>query len=249
MAGILLRQSEEFCVGAGIDRFDGNKHNAATSTPTGPSPMTAQPARPLRLHRMRLSGHSHRAELFLSLLGLPYEAIDVDLRGGEHKQPAFIDLNAFGQVPVLQDGELTLPDSNAILVYLEGRYGEGRWLPRDPVGAAQVQRWLSIAAGPLAFGPAAARVITVFQRSDDPAPAIARAHALFGVMERELQSRPFLAGAQCTLADVANYGYTARAPEGNVSLADYPAIRAWLARIEALPGFVPMPRSPVGLEA
>ena len=211
--------------------------------------MTAEPTRPIRLHRMRLSGHSHRAELFLSLLGLPYEAIDVDLMKGEHKQAPFLEMNAFGQVPVIQDGELTLPDSNAILVYLESRYGNGRWLPRDPAGAALVQRWLSVAAGPLAFGPAAARVITLFKRPEDPAPVIARAHALLGTMERELQGRPYLAGMQPSLADVANYSYTARAPEGNVSLADYPAIRAWLGRIEALPGFVPMPKSPVGLEA
>lgn len=211
--------------------------------------MALAPARPLKLFGMKLSGHSHRVELFLSLLGLPYDYVDVNLGAGEHKQPQFLALNPFGQVPVIQDGELTLADSNAILVYLEGRYGDGRWLPRDPVAAAQVQRWFSVAAGPLAFGAAFARVVNVFRRPDDPAPAIARAHAMLKVMDVELAKRPFLAGGQPTLADVANYTYTARAPEGNVSLADYPAVRAWLARIEALPGFLPMARTPVGLEA
>lgn len=197
---------------------------------------------------MALSGHCHRVELFLSLLGLPCELVDVDLAGGEHRRPAFLARNAFGQVPVIEDGEFTLADSNAILVYLEGRYAPGRWLPREPRAAAQVQRWLSVAAGPLAYGPAAARVNELFRRPDDVAPLVARSHQLFGVMERELAARPWLAGREPTLADLANYGYVARAPEGGVSLRDYPALRAWLQRVEALPGFVPLARTRVGLE-
>jgi glutathione S-transferase len=158
-------------------------------------------------------------------------------------------MNCFGQVPVIQDGDVTLADSNAILVYLEGRYAPGKWLPRDPVGAAQVQRWLSVAAGQLAFGVAAARVMVLFKLPDDPSAVIARAKALLQVMESELATRPYLAGQVPTLADIANYTYTAHAPEGNVSLEPYPNVRAWLARIEALPGFIPMMKSPVGLAA
>lgn len=210
---------------------------------------SSKPTQPIRLHRMALSGHAHRVQLFLSLLGLPYDMVDVDLRAGEHKRPEFLRMNCFGQVPVIQDGDVTLGDSNAILVYLEGRYAPGQWLPRDPVGAAQVQRWLSVAAGQLAFGAAVARVIVLFKRPDDPSAAIARANALLQVMESELAGRPFLAGPAPTLADIANYTYTAHAPEGNVSLEPYPNVRAWLARIEALPGFVPMMKSPVGLAA
>lgn len=186
----------------------------------------------------------------MSLLGLPFELIDVDLAAGEHKRPAFLAKNPFGQVPVIEDGEVTLADSNAILVYLDGRYAQpGRWLPREPLAAAQVQRWLSVAAGPLAFGPAAARVIQLFKRPDDPGAAVTRAQQLFAVMEQELAARPFLVGGTPTLADIANYSYVARAPEGNVSLQPYPAIRAWLERIETLPGFVPLVKSPVGLAA
>ena len=205
------------------------------------------PEQPIRLYRLALSGHCHRVELFLSLLRLPYETVDVDLRAGEHKKPAFLARNPFGQVPVIEDGELTLADSNAILVYLEGRYAPGEWLPREPVAAARVQQWLSVAAGPLAYGAAAARVITLFGRPDDPAPAMQRAHQQLQVMEAQLAGRPWLAGERATLADIANYSYIAHAPEGGVSLADYPAVRAWLARVEGLPGFVPMPRSAVGL--
>jgi glutathione S-transferase len=208
-----------------------------------------QPATPIRLHRMRLSGHSHRAELVLSLLGLPYETVDVDLAAGEHKTPAFLALNPFGQVPVIEDGDIALADSNAIMVYLEARYAPGRWLPRDPVGAAQVQRWLSVAAGPLAFGPAAARVIHLFKRPDSPAQAQERARHLFTLMEQQLATRAWLVGDAMTLADLAMYSYTVTAPEGGVSLAPYPGVRSWVERLEALPGFLPMPRTPIGLAA
>lgn len=203
----------------------------------------------IKLHRMALSGHCHRVELFLSLLGLQYELVDVDMRSGEHRKPAFLALNPFGQVPVLQDGDVAIADSNAILVFLEAKYAPGRWLPRDAVGAAQVQRWLSAAAGPLAFGPAAARVVVLFGRGDDCTPMITRAHQLLQVMDAELASRPWLAGREPTLADIANYAYVAHAPEGNVSLEPYANVRAWLARVEALPRFVPMVRSKVGLAA
>ena len=203
----------------------------------------SHPAKPLRLYRMALSGHCHRVELFLSLLGLPYELVDVDMRAREHKSAAFLARNPFGQVPVLEDGDVVLADSNAILVYLEGRYAPGAWLPRDPVAAARVQQWLSVAAGPLAYGAAAAPVVALFGKPDDPAPMRDRAHQLLAVMEGELSLRPWLAGEQATLADLANYAYVARAPEGGVSLQAYPAVRAWLARVESLPRFVPMPQA------
>ncbi len=206
--------------------------------PYGAAPMT------LRLYRHPLSGHSHRVELFLSLLGLKFERVDVDLLKGAHKAPEFLAKNAFGQLPVLDDGDVTIADSNAILVYLATRYdAAGRWLPRDPVGAAQVQRWLSIAAGPLAYGPSAARLVKLFNLPLDHPRACATAGQLFDVMERHLARQNYLAGPAPTIADVALYAYTALAPEGGIALQPYPTIRAWLARIEALPGFVAMTRS------
>lgn len=214
--------------------------------------MTApRPTAPIKVHSSPISGHSHRVRLFLSLLGLPFETVDVDLGAGAHKRPDFLERNAFGQVPVIEDGEVTVCDSNAIMVYLNERYAAdpARWYPRDPLAAAQVQRWLSVAAGQLAAGPAVARVIVLFGLARDPAEVIARSHDLLRVMERELSRRPFLAGESATLADIANYTYVAHAPEGNVSLEAYPQVRAWLARIEALPGFVPMAASRIGLAA
>lgn len=199
-----------------------------------------------RLYHFALSGHAHRARLMLHLLGLDCDYVEVDLSGGAHKRPDFLALNPFGQVPVLVEGDAVIPDSNAILVYLARRYDEsGRWLPRDPLGQAQVQRWLSAAAGPLAFGAAAARVATLFGAPLDMARAHQLANGLFAVMEQELGRRPFLVGDVPTIADIAHYSYTAHAPEGGIALAPYPHVTAWLARIAALPGFVPMQASPV----
>ncbi|WP_223521349.1 glutathione S-transferase family protein [Pseudomonas sp. GL-B-19] len=202
----------------------------------------------IKLYNFPRSGHAHRVELMLSLLQLPTELIFVDLAKGEHKQPDFLALNSFGQVPVIDDQGVVLADSNAILVYLAQKYGNGRWLPADPVGAAKVQRWLSVAAGPIAFGPARARVITVFGGPYNAEEVIAYSHTVLKVINQELAATPYLAGAEPTIADVAAYSYIAHAPEGNVSLDDYANIRAWLARVEALPGFVGMPRTVAGLQ-
>ncbi|MPZ59182.1 MAG: glutathione S-transferase [Rhizobiales bacterium] len=211
--------------------------------------MTVQ-LQPVRLYRHPLSGHSHRVELFLSLLGVPVELVDVDLAKGAHKSPEFLARNPFGQVPVLEDGDLVLADSNAILVYLAQRYDASRrWYRAEPAAAAGIQRWLSVAAGQLASGPAAARLVTVFKAPLDHDRAKSIAGQLFGILDRHLASRPFLSGEQPTIADIALYSYTAHAPEGGVALAPYPNVTAWLNRIEALPGFVPMQRTPVTIAA
>jgi glutathione S-transferase len=203
----------------------------------------------MKLFYHPLSGHSHRARLFLSLAGQAFEPIEVDLMKGEHKQPEFLKLNSFGQVPVLVDGDTVIQDSNGIMIYIAKKLGKTDWLPEDALGAARVQRWLSIAAGQLAFGPAAARLITVFGAKFNPDEVIGRAHALLGVVEEELSRSKWLAADHITIADLAIYSYTARAPEGNVDLSAYPNVGAWLARIEQLPGFIPFVKTPVGLTA
>lgn len=199
----------------------------------------------LTLYGLRLSGHSHRAELFLSLLGLPYRFVAVE--GRDRPEAADLRrLNPLGQIPVLTDGPAVIADSNAILVYLAARYApESGWMLRDPLGAAQVQRWLSIAAGEVRYGPALARLMVVFGAQADRAAAHAAAARILAFMDGHLAGRAYLAADRATLADIACYSYVAHAPEGGMSLAPYPAVKAWLARVEALPGFVPMPASPI----
>lgn len=201
---------------------------------------------PIKLYRHPLSGHCHRAELMLALLDLPYEPVDIDLLSGEHKEDKFLALNLFGEVPVIDDNGTIVADSTAILVYLNAKYNDGyEWMPQDPTEAAVVQRWFSVAAGLLASGPCSVRLVHVFGVELDYDLAKQKTETLFGTIEPLLAKQSFLAGDNVTLADIAMYTYTSHAPEGGVSLEPYPAISAWLERIEALPKFVGMGRSPL----
>lgn len=203
----------------------------------------------MKLYNFPLSGHAHRARLFLSLLNAKAEIIDVDLANGAHKTPEFLKLNPFGQVPVLEDGDVVVNDSNAILVYVATKLGAKDWLPDDLASIAKIQKWLSVAAGEIAYGPCAARLITVFGADFRPDEVIARAHRILFLINAELGKHPFIIGETPTIADVALYSYIAGAPEGNIDLTPHPQVRQWLARIEALPGFVALPKTPVGLAA
>lgn len=194
----------------------------------------------VRIHHFPKSGHAHRALVFAKLAGIAHEAVYVDLLSGEHKSPEFLAMNPDGQVPVLEDGDVVVSDSNAILVYLARTYAP-EWMAKDAVGDAQIQRWLTLAAGEIAFGSCAARLITVFNAPLDPEFASATAAKAMKKLERGLENRDWLVGDRPTIADVAAYSYTAHAPEGNVSLEPYPNIRAWIARFEALDGFEAMP--------
>lgn len=145
----------------------------------------------MKLYHHPLSGHVHRtrlflrARLFLHLLGIEHDAIEVDLAARDHKTPDYLRMNRFGQVPLLVDGEHVIADSNVILVYLAKKTGGTQWLPDTPFEAAAVQRWLSVAAGQIAFGPAAALLITVFGAKFDADEVITRAHAVLKVIDEE----------------------------------------------------------------
>ena len=203
----------------------------------------------MKLYYHPLSGHAHRVHLFLSLIGVAHELVPVDLMAGAHKTPQFLTLNRFGQVPVLDDNGTIISDSNAILVYLAKKHRRFDWLPETPEAAASVQRWLSVAAGQIAFGPGAARLITLLSAKFNAEEVIGRAHAVLKVIDEELGDRHWIAARQPTIADVALYSYIARAPEGNVELSAYRNVSAWLIRIEALPGFVAFRKTPAGLTA
>lgn len=203
----------------------------------------------MKLYHHPLSGHSHRAHLFLSLLGVQHEMVLVDLAKGAHKAPEFLKINPFGQVPVLDDNGTIVTDSVAILVYLAKKLKRSDWLPEEPLAAAKVQKWLSVAAGEIAYGPAAARLITVFGANFRSEEVLTRAHNILKQIDATLAQQSFIAAATPTIADVALYSYIASAPEGNVDLSGYAHVGAWLKRIEALPGFVGFQKTPIGLAA
>ena len=196
----------------------------------------------MKLYGYPLSGNTHRVQALLSVLGVEYENVLVDLRAGAHKAPEYLALNPLGQVPVLVDNDVTLRDSSAIMIYVARTFDKAnRWLPADPVGAARVQEWLSIAVNEIQNGPFVVRAVKLFGSPQDAQAAKARSEALFQVLfEPHLAQRKWLAGDQATIADLACYGYVAQITEGDFSLEPYPAIRGWLARVEGLKDFTLM---------
>lgn len=195
------------------------------------------------LHGTPLSGHTHRVALLLRALGLPFRLQLADAT--RRASAAYRAINPLGQIPVLQDGPLTLADSIAIMVYLVRRYAPGSaWLPDEPLAAAAVQRWLSIAAGEVRYGPAAARMALQWNMPEDPVAGVRIAERLLAFMEQHLSGRDWLAAPHVTIADLACFSYVAHAPEGGISLDPYTAVRRWLGRVEAEPWFEPMPASP-----
>ncbi len=212
-------------------------------------PMPPKPAQDIIFYSFPTSGHAHRVELLLRALDLPYKRIDVDLGAKVQKQPDFVAKNPFGQVPVIDDGGTVIWDSTAILMYLALTYGGDTYLPRDPKVMAEVVAWLGKASGPIMYGPAMARRINVLNNNASKAASHAVAADLLGVMDTVLTRQKWLVGRNPTIADMAAYAYVAHAPEGDIDLEPYPHVLAWLDRIENLPFFVPMPRTPVGLWA
>jgi glutathione S-transferase len=195
----------------------------------------------LILYGTKLSGHAHRVEALLTQLGLPYEYRNAPAevrRSAEYRR-----ITPFGQIPVLVDGGRVIPDSGAILVHIARAYDRNDvWLPRDLALEVEVQRWLCIAAGDVRFGPALARLVVRFGVAADLATAHHVALELFAFMETHLDGRDWLVGKHPTIADLACYPYIAVADEGGLSLDMYPRLGAWIARVEAIPGFAPMPR-------
>lgn len=208
---------------------------------------STKPSSPLTLYDFEKSGHAHRVRLMVSLLDLPVEIKHVDLVGREQQTEAFLKLNPFGQVPVLEDDGNIIRDSTSILVYLAKKYAGESWLPSDAVGAALIQRYLSIASNEIFRGPCSARLVTVFNADIDHEASKEVAHKILSILDTDLINSEFLAADHPTIADVACYSYIAHAPEGDVSLAEYKNIQAWLKRIEALPGFVAMPATKICL--
>lgn len=191
------------------------------------------------LHQHPFSGHSHRVALMLSLLGLPYNEVVVDLAKGEQKSAPFLALNPLGQVPVLQDEDNVITDSNAILIYLATRYDPNRsWLPTAPLTQAKVQGFLSLTAGLLLDGPGALRLKAMFGAAIDESRAQQKTAQLLSYLERLLQQADWLVGDKVTIADVAMYSYIKLAPQGGVDLTPFGAVQSWLQRIEALPGYI-----------
>lgn len=194
----------------------------------------------MKLYDLEPSGNCYKVRLFAALTNIPLDIVPVDFMGGEHKRAPLIDLNPLGEVPILDDAPVVLRDSQAILVYLASKYADESWLPRDPAGMAEVMQWLSTSANEIQNGPGAARLVDKFGYAIDKADAMKRAGNILPVIEAHLTKHQWLALDRPTIADCAVMPYIALAPEGGIPLQPYPNIGAWIARIKALPGFIPM---------
>jgi len=198
----------------------------------------------IRLYDFERSGNCHKVRMMLSMLGIEYERIEIDLAKRDQLQDWFVALNPLHKVPVLDDDGLLLRDSAAILVYLVRKHGKTAWYPDDAAAAAEIQQWLSLSVNEVFNGLASARAIVVFNRDLDYATAVNIAHTALDTMEARLKQHDWLALDRFTIADLACYPYAALVHEGNVDLAPYPAVRTWIKQVEDLPGYVAMPGLP-----
>jgi glutathione S-transferase len=191
----------------------------------------------MKLYDFPLSGHSYKARLLMSLADIEYQRQHVDLAAGEQKQADFLRLNPAGKVPVLTDDTLVVAGSHGILTYLAEKYAE-QFLPETAEEKAQLVEWLGFVCEQVNPGVAAARLVKLFDADIDHAQAVAIGHQSLEKLEQHLQQRDWLVGNKPTIADVAVYPYVRHAEDGEVSLAEYPAIQQWFTRLEDLPGYV-----------
>jgi glutathione S-transferase len=195
------------------------------------------------LYNSAVSGNCYKVRLLFAHLGLEYETEEVSVVERSNRAELLGELNPGLRVPtlVLDDGR-SLGESNAILWY----FGDGtQYLPEDPYERAQVLQWqffeqyshepfIAVAR----FWKAYSGKPEEFERQRER--LLAGGYAALDALERGLAEREFLVGDRYSLADISLYAYTHVAHEGDFALSGYPAIRAWLDRVAAQPGHVPI---------
>jgi len=185
------------------------------------------------------SGNSHKVRILLALLKVPCETVVLNAKAREHKQPAFLELNPRGEVPVLEDGKTVLWDSAACLVYLARKFGGEQWLPSNPAQMAEVMQWVALAGNEIQFGLQYARrgVLQGRWTAGTLEQGQAMGRIALEVLEGRLKDHDWLALERPTIADVACFPYIETAPEAKVALEPYPSVIQWLERCKALPGW------------
>ena len=195
----------------------------------------------LRLHGTMASINAYKVRILLSMLNLPYEMVDIDMYGGEHKREPFLSLNRFGQMPALQDGEFTVADSHACLVYLARKYDKfDNWLPGDPQSESTVVEWLSKSANEIHQGPWTKRAkirrpdaITVPDEEID-----ARCDHVLGIMDKHLGEQEWLALDHPTIADISCFAPISMLKISGYDTDKWPNLTRWLDAIRKLPGAI-----------
>ncbi|KAF2232508.1 thioredoxin-like protein [Viridothelium virens] len=204
---------------------------------------------PPKLYTIKDSGNCYKPRLLAALLNIKLELVEVDYRNDQHHSPEFLAINPRGQIPALVDGDKVFTDSAAILVYLSGYQSDsntiGALLPfwsNDVVEQAEIVDWVAFATGWIQSGIATARAIIRFRGvSATTQPlldtATAKGEKSLEILQLRLRTNEWLAVGRPTIADIAVFCYVVLAPQGNISLDPYPAVKSWISRIRNLPGF------------
>ena len=204
----------------------------------------------MKLYTFEESGNSYKVRLLLSFIGIECEQVDVDLMAGEQHQSAYLAVNPRGEVPALVDGSLVLRDSAAIMIYLAHRNGVQPWWSEDAAEQAKIMEWLAFAASWVQYGVFTARALVSFGIPANGLPpgqtegleaAKIRGHRSLEILDGALEESAWLACGRPTIADIAVFPYVALAPMGDIALAPYAHVCAWIERFRALPGFVTIP--------
>jgi glutathione S-transferase len=198
----------------------------------------------IKLYDHPISGNCYKVRLALSQLGVNYEKINVDIFKGEQSKPEFVALNPNKKVPVLVDGDFVLWESNAILLYIGGKFAPNRLYSEDPKVFGEISQWLFFGKTTIDPGLARARFITRFvpKENQNDRELIAfreTGRAALQILDDHLKKNDFLADSY-SIADIGCYAYVHIAEEGEVSLSPFPSVRNWCGRIRSQPGYVPM---------
>jgi glutathione S-transferase len=197
----------------------------------------------MRLYNSQLSGNCWKVRQMLALRGIAYDRVELDVIDRSNRRAVLGGKNPALRVPTLEldDGE-HLGESNAILWYL----ADGtEWVPDDPLERARVLQWMFFEQYEIEPNLAVARFwIAILGPRDEKAaelePKWAGGNRALGILEEHLAERDWLVGSEFSIADISVYGYVHTANEGGFDLAQYPAVRAWIGRVAARPGYVTM---------
>ena len=204
----------------------------------------------MKLYTYPESGNSYKVRLLLSFMALDIEHENIDLMTDEQHSPAFLKINPRGEVPVLVDGDTRLRDSAAIMIYLAGSQPDSGWWSSDPAEQGLIAEWLAFASSWVQYGVFTARAVISFGipanglppdfPHDVLAEARVRGEKSLSILDGDLAGKEWLALGRPTIADIAVFPYVALAPMGDIALEPYPNVMAWIERIKALPGFIPI---------
>ena len=195
----------------------------------------------MKLYNVSYSGNSYKARLLLAHLGVPCEIVEVDILNGASRTPEFLKINPNGRTPVLDDDGFILAESNAILAYLARGT---KYLPDERKAFALVFQWLFFEQ--YSHEPFIATSRFWLQHKPDSSERTAMlaakrdgGWAALRIIEHHLAEIDFFVG-RYSIADIALFAYTHVAQEGGFPLDDFPTIRAWIERVKAQPGYIPM---------